>query len=126
MNFTGFPRRALRAASLRMLDSDPDVRNAAMRLLGVFSESISANEVPGILSNACAALISGGFTDRNKSLVLLDRMRLRRLVSFDSLNQRCRAQVVNIGRTSKAPQTGLAAQDLVGPLRQSEGQSLLP
>jgi hypothetical protein len=126
MNFTGFPRRAIRAASLRMLDPDPDVRNAAMRLLGVFNESISTNEAPGILTNACAALISGGFTDRNKSLVLLDRMRLRRLVTFGSLNRRCRAQVRNIARTSTAPQTGLAAQDLVGSTHRPDGQAVRP
>jgi hypothetical protein len=114
MNFTGFPERVIRSASARMTDPDPDVRNAATRLLGVFNGFILKNQVAGIVKSACATTVSGGFTDRNKSLVLLDRIRLRGLVSFGALDATCRKQIRNIARTSSAPQTGRAAQALMG------------
>jgi hypothetical protein len=112
MNFVGSPVRAIRSGSAHMDDPDPDVRNAATRLLGVFDGFISKSEVAATVKSACA-MISGGFTDRNKSLVLLDRMRLRGLVTFRGLDAKCQEQIRNVARTSNAIQTGRAAQDLV-------------
>jgi hypothetical protein len=112
MNYTGSPSRAIKLASAHMDDPDPLVRNSAVRLLGVFNRFISKNEVAGIVNGACA-LTSGGFADRNKSIILLDRMRLGGLVHFADLSAKCKAQIGAIARTSNAIQTGRPARRLV-------------
>ncbi|HEV2701469.1 MAG TPA: hypothetical protein VGV09_07550 [Steroidobacteraceae bacterium] len=112
LNFTGAASSAIRVAAAHMGDPDPNVRNAAARLIGVFNGYISKREVAGIVRSACA-LTYGGFVDRNKSLILLDRMRLRGLVRFRDLDLLCQGQIRAIARTSNSIQTGRAAQDLV-------------
>lgn len=112
MNYTGSPSRAIKFASAHMVDPDLLVRDVAVRLLGVFNRFISKNEVAGIVNGACA-LTFGGFADRNKSLILLNRMRLGGLVSFETLDAKCQAQIRAIARTSNAIQTGRPAQRLV-------------
>jgi hypothetical protein len=93
---------------------DPDVlvRDVAVRLLGVLSRFISKNEVAGIVKGACS-LTFGGFADRNKSIIFLDRMRLSGLVGFGALGAKCQEQIRAIARTSNAIQTGRPAQHLV-------------
>jgi hypothetical protein len=98
MNYTGSPSRAIKFASVHMEDPDLLVRDVAVRLLGVFNRFITKNEVPGILKSACA-LTFGGFADRNKSIILLDRMRLGGLLSFGALGARCQEQVRSIAAT---------------------------
>jgi hypothetical protein len=112
MNYTGSPSRAIKFASAHMDDPDLLVRDVAVRLLGVFNRFISKNEVADIVHGACA-LTFGGFADRNKSIILLDRMRLGGLVSFGTLGAKCQAQIRAIARTSNAIQTGRPAQRLV-------------
>jgi hypothetical protein len=113
MNYTGSPSRAIKIASAHMDDPDLLVRDVAVRLLGVFNRFIPKNEVAGIVTGACA-LTFGGFADRNKSIILLDRMRLGGLVSFGTLAAKCQGQIRAIARTSNAIQTGRPAQRLVG------------
>ncbi len=113
MNFTGTPERAIRAASMRMNDPDEGVRNAATRLLFSFSSFITKGEVANVVKNACAATLSGGFMDRNKSLLVLDRLLHRGLISFRTLDVRCQQQIRGIARTSTAGQTGEPARRLV-------------
>lgn len=104
--------RAIKFATAHMDDPDLLVRDVAARLLGVFNRFISKNEVAGIVEGACA-LTFGGFADRNKSIILLNRMRLGGLVSFGALGAKCQAQIRAIARTSNAIQTGRPAQRLV-------------
>jgi len=113
MSFTGSPARAIRLATARMSDPDPGVRNAATGLLGTFSDFIPSAAVAGIAKSACATMISGGFNDRSKSLILLNRLRHRRLVTYHGLDAGCQDQIRAIARTSGAVQTGVPARELV-------------
>jgi hypothetical protein len=113
MNFTGEPARAIRSATPRMVDPDSGVRNAATRLLATFDTFITPNVARTIATQACAETISGGFTDRNKSLWLLDLMRQHGLISLSSLGVPCQQEIRGIARTSTAAQTGEPAQALV-------------
>jgi hypothetical protein len=56
---------------------------------------------------------SGGFTDRNKSLLLLDHLQHRGLISVSTLDAPCQRVIRGVARTSTAPQTGEPAQELV-------------
>ena len=113
MNFTGAPERAIRYAAMRMNDPDAGVRNAATRLLFSFNSFIAKGEVANIVQNACAATVSGGFTDRNKSLLVLAGLLQRGLISFQTLDGSCQQQIRGIARTSTASQTGEPARQLV-------------
>jgi hypothetical protein len=112
MNYTGVPSRAIQSASAHMDDPDLVVRDVAVRLLGVFNRFISKSEIPGIVKGACS-LTFGGFADRNKSIILLNRMRRGGLISFGTLSAKCQEQIRAIARTSNAIQTGRPAQYLV-------------
>ncbi len=113
MNFTGDPAHAIHSAILRMRDPDPGVRNAAMRFLWTFDEFITPVEVAGISKQVCEELISGGATDRNKSLLLLNGLHQRKLVRLSSLSASCQREIRGIARTSIAGPTGDTARKLV-------------
>ena len=117
MNFTGAPERAIRSAATRMNDPDAGVRNAATRLLFSFNSFIAKGEVANIVKNACAATVSGGFTDRNKSLLVLAGLQQRGLISFQTLDGSCQQQIRGIARTSAAGQTAEPARQLVESAR---------
>ena len=113
MNFTGDPQRAISSATRRLDDPDSGVRNAAMRLVGTFATFIPQSQVFSLAKTACQNTIRGGFTDRNKSLMLLNQLGKRGAIRFADLDEKCQAQIRNIARTSFATQTGGEARALV-------------
>ena len=113
MNFTGDPQRAISSATHRLDDPDSGVRNAAMRLVGTFATFIPQSQVFSLARAACQNTIRGDFTDRNKSLMLLNKLGKRGAIRFADLDEKCQAQVRNIARTSFATQTGGEARELV-------------
>jgi hypothetical protein len=117
MNFTGNPQRAIAAATLRLDDPDSGVRNAAMRLLGTFVAFLSQPEVSTLAVAACSNAIAGDFTDRNKSVLLLNELSARGALEFADLDRNCRVQITNIARTSVATQTGEPARQLLETAR---------
>jgi hypothetical protein len=114
MNFTGDPQRAISSATQRLDDPDSGVRNAAMRLLGTFATFLPQSQVFSIAKTACQNTIRGDFTDRNKSLLLLNELAHRGALRFADLDEKCQAQIRNIARTSFATQTGMQARELAG------------
>jgi hypothetical protein len=117
LNFIGDPSRAISIATQRLDDPDPGVRNAAMRLLGSFVAFVPQAQVSTITAAACSNMIAGTFTDRNKSLQLLNELRERGALEFGDLGEKCRAQIQDIARTSVASQTGEPARQLVEAAR---------
>lgn len=113
MNFTGEPERAISSATHRMVDPDSQVRNAATRLLMTFAAFIPESQVFSIAREACLNTIQGAFTDRNKSLMLLNELRKRGALRFFDLNETCQIQIQHIARTSIANQILQPARQLV-------------
>ena len=121
MNYTGSPQRAIKIASAHMGDPDLLVRDVAVRLLGMFNRFISGSEVKAIVRGACP-MTFGGFADRNKSIILLNRMQRAGLIRFKALGSKCQAQIRAIARTSNAVQTGKPAQHLIEPATADAGK----
>jgi hypothetical protein len=113
MNFAGDPQRFVRLAGSHINDPHAGAANAATRFLVTFADFIPDTERPGLAAQACRSLREGGFTARNKSLMLLNAWRKSRTLSFDQLAPDCQRQVRDIARTSLSEQIAVPARELV-------------
>jgi hypothetical protein len=112
MSFAGDPQRFIQLAGSRINDPDGEAANAATRFLAVFADFVSARDVPGLAAEACRSVQEGGFTARNKSLMLLNAWRKEGRVHLKQLAPACQQQIRNIARTSLAEQVALPAREL--------------
>ena len=113
MNFVGDPQRFVQLAGSHIDDPHAGVANAATRFLMTFADFVAPAEIPKLATQACRSLQEGGFSARNKSLMLLNAWRKSKALSFEQLAAECQQQVRNIARTSIAEQIALPARELL-------------
>lgn len=106
LNFLGDPEQALTIAASYLEDEDASVRNAAFRLQASFAKYVSPSSGGQLLRAACKNLRHELFTDRNKSLALIDGILSNNTVKSDIINQQCREMIQKSAEYNVSEQIG--------------------
>jgi hypothetical protein len=89
LNLIGSPHQAIELATRSINDPEVDVRNSAIRLLGVFSGYIQETATKNVVTAVCEVLKNPTFFDRNKSLALISVLAKAKRIRYEEIPSAC-------------------------------------